>query len=127
MNRRIVYIIIVAASVAAALSCLLPRSASGYEPKGKRDPFVPLLGQEKRNRPAGLEGVAAVEDVLLEGIAIGPLGKNIAILNGQMVKEADQFGLLRVKKISKKTVELSIDGKDHTLSLQDEEGIKIGK
>ena len=127
MNRKIVYIIMVMAVVTAALFGVLPKPASGYESKSKRDPFVPLIGQDKGSRSAGLEGVVSVTDVLLEGIAIGHSGKNIAILNGQMVKEKDKFGLLQVKKISKNTVELSIDGKDYTLSLQNEEGIKIGK
>lgn len=127
MKRRIVYIVVTMAVVAAALSCILPGSVSGYESKGKRDPFVPLIGQDKVNRLGGLEGIISVNDVLLEGIAIGPSGKNIAILNGQMVKEKDKFGLLQIKKISKKTVELSIDGKIHILSLKDEEGIKIDK
>ena len=121
------YIIIVMAVFAAVLSSLLPGTISGYESKGKRDPFIPLIGQDKGSRPAGLEGIVNIQDVLLEGIAMGPLGKNIAILNGQMVKENDKFGLLQIKKISKKTVELSIDGKVYTLNLQDEKGIKVGE
>ena len=127
MNRKIVYIIVMMAVVAAALSCIPPGPVSGYESKGKRDPFVSLVGQDKVSHSAGLEGIVSVNDVLLEGIAIGPSGKNIAILNGQMVKEKDKFGLLQIKKISKKTVELSIDGKVHTLSLQEEKGIKVGE
>ena len=87
----------------------------------------PLIGQDKGGRSGGLEGITSVQDVLLEGIAIGPSGKNIAILNGQMVKEKDKFGLLQIKKISKKTVELLIDGQVHTLNLQEEKGIKVGE
>ncbi len=125
MKRKIVYIIIVVA--AAMMLYLLPEQVFGYEPKGKRDPFVPLVGQEKGNRLAGLKGVVSINDVTLEGIAIGSSGKNIAILNGEMVKENDQFGLIQIKKISRKTVELSIEGKDHILSLQEEKGIKVGE
>jgi len=125
MNRKIVYIIIVIA--VAGILYLLPRPVSGYESKGKRDPFVPLVGQDRGNRSAGLGGIVSVNDVLLEGIAIGSSGKNIAILNGQIVKEKDKFGLLQIKKIRKKTVEISIDGKVHTLSLQEEKGIKVGE
>ncbi|MCX5665639.1 MAG: hypothetical protein NT036_01120 [Candidatus Omnitrophica bacterium] len=127
MKRKIVYIIIVMAVVATALSFIMPGTISGYEAKGKRDPFVPLIGQDKGGRPAGLEGIVNIQDVLLEGIAMGPSGKNIAILNGQMVKENDKFGILEIKKISRKTVELSIDGKVYTLNLQDEKGIKVGE
>ena len=127
MNRKIVYITAVVAVAAAALSYLLPGPAVGYESKGKRDPFIPLIGQEKVSRVRGLEEITSVEDIFLEGIAIGPVGNNIAILNGQMVKENNKFGALQIKKISKKTVEISIDGKFHTLSLQEEEGIKVGE
>ncbi len=120
MNKRVLYIVV------AAVGCgYWAQMGFGYESNGKRDPFIPLIGQEKGHRPSSLEEITLIEDVLLEGIAIGPSGKNIAILNGQMVKEKDKFGLLQIKKISKKTVELSIDGKDYTLSLQDEKGIKV--
>ena len=122
MNRKIVYIIIVIAVAACAA-----KTAFSYEAKGKRDPFVPLIGQDKRGCAATLEGVSSVQDVVLEGIATGSGGKNVAILNGQMIKENDKFGVLRIKKISKKTVEISIEGKDYTLNLQKEEGIKVGK
>ncbi|MCX5667180.1 MAG: hypothetical protein NTY34_02575 [Candidatus Omnitrophica bacterium] len=122
MNRKIVYTII------AAVGCGYWASAGFcYESNGKRDPFIPLIGQEKGNRPSSLEEITLIEDVLLEGIAIGPMGKNIAILNGQMVKEKDKFGVIQIKKISKNTVELSIDEKIHTLSLQEEKGIKVGE
>ncbi len=120
MKRNIVYIIVI--MMVAALFISRPGPASGYESKGKRDPFVPLVGVDKGGRSAGLDGIVSASDVFLEGIAIGPSGKNIAILNGQIVKEKDSFGLLQIKKISKKTVELSIDGKIYTLSLQEEKG-----
>ena len=122
MNKKIVYITIV------AVGCgYLASAGFGYESNGKRDPFIPIIGQEKGNHPSSLEEITLIEDVLLEGIAIGPSGKNIAILNGQMVKEKDRFGLLQIKKISKNTVELSIDGEVHILSLQEEKGIKVGE
>jgi hypothetical protein len=122
MYKKIVYIIGVIAVVA-----LFSDAGFGYESKGKRDPFVPLIGQDKGTSSAGLEGVISAQDITLEGIAVGPSGKNIAILNGQIVKEKDKFGLLQIKKISKKTVEISIDGKIHKLSLQEEKGKKVGE
>jgi hypothetical protein len=98
-----------------------------YESKGKRDPFVPLLGQEKA-KISSLEGITSIQDVNLDGIAIGSGGKSIAILNGQMVKEGSKFGTLQIKKISQKTVRLTIDGNEYTLKLQGpEKGNKGGK
>jgi hypothetical protein len=122
MNR----IMICVAIAIAGFGCW---AVSGYcyESNGKRDPFVPLIGLEKENRPSGLEDIDSIDEVFLAGIAIGPMGKNVAILNGQMVKEKDRFGLMQINKISKKAVELSIEGKNYKLDLQDEEGIQVGK
>ncbi len=91
-----------------------------YESKGRRDPFIPLIGQE-RVKGTGLENITSIQDVNLEGIAIGASGKNIAILNGRMVRENDKFGVLEIKKISQKTIQLSIDGNNHTLNLREPE------
>jgi hypothetical protein len=99
-----------------------------YESKGKRDPFVPLIGQEKAKKISGLVDITSVEDIKIEGIAMGANGKNIAILNGQMVREDDKFGVVQIKKISQNSVQLSIEGKNYTLELpKPEEENKIGK
>lgn len=98
-----------------------------YESNGKRDPFVPLVGQEKAKKSSGLEDITSIEDVRLEGIAMGASGKNAAILNGRMVKDNDVFGVLHIKNISQSTVQLSIEGKDYTLKLpKPEEENKAG-
>lgn len=93
-----------------------------YDPSGRRDPFVPLVGAEKPVN-AGLENIGAVEDIKLEGIAISPKGKSRAILNGEMVKENDRFGNLTVKKIEKKRVIIIFSGTEHILALPEEGGI----
>ena len=124
MNRKMLYIIMI------MLGCgYWAQTGFGYDSNGNRDPFVSLIEKDKVEhvRPSGIEGIASINDVILEGIAVSPTGKNAAILNGEMVKEKDKVGILQIKKISKNTVELSIDGKDYTLSLQAEEGTKIGK
>ena len=127
MNKKIACIVALIIAVVVVAPYLSSGSAFGYDPGGKRDPFVPLIGQEKKIRPSGLEEMVALEDLILEGIAISPSGKNIAILNGRMVKEKDKIGVIQIKKISKKIVELSIDGKDYSLSLQKEDGVKVGE
>lgn len=119
--NKIVYIIIMMGVFAA-----IPQILFSYEAGGKRDPFIPLIGQEKV-KSSGLENITSIEDVALEGMAVGAGNKNIAILNGQMVKEGDKFGTLIIKKISNKQVDLSIEGKNYKLDFQEEEGIKVGK
>ncbi len=96
-----------------------------YDASGRRDPFIPLVGNEK---PAntGLEDISSLEDVKLEGIALGPKGRNRAIINGEMVKEGDKFGILEIKKITKKEVNILLGGAEHKLSLS-EEGGELGR
>ena len=99
-----------------------------YESSGKRDPFISLIWQEKAKKISGLEDITSIEDIRLEGIAMGAGGKKAAILNGRMVKDNDLFGVLRIKNISQSTVQLSIEGKDYTLELpKPEEENKIGE
>ena len=43
------------------------------------------------------------------------------------MKEEDKIGVIRIKKISKKIVELSVNEKDYSLSLQKEEGVRVGE
>jgi hypothetical protein len=98
-----------------------------YESKGKRDPFIPLIGQENP-KISNLGDITSIEDIRVDGIAMGAGGKNIAILNGQVVKDNDKFGAVCIKRISQKAVQLSIEEKDYTVRLQGPgEGNKSGK
>jgi hypothetical protein len=107
----------------------LPASAADafkYDAAGRRDPFVPLIGSD-RPVNAGLENAASVEDIKLEGIALGPKGNNRAIMNGEMVKEGDRFGNLEIKMITKKEVVILLGGAEYMLSLPEEGGGIGGK
>lgn len=97
-----------------------PESVFDYDSKGKRDPFVPLIGQE-RAMSASLDKIVSPEDLKLEGIATVAGAKRIAIINGQMVKDNDKFGAIIIKSVLRDRVELSIEGADYTLTLQESE------
>jgi hypothetical protein len=99
-------------------------SALTYDSKGKRDPFVPLIGQE-RVMSANLDAIVSPEDLKLEGIATVAGTKRIAIINGQMVKDNDKFGVIKIKSILRDRVELSIEGSDYTLTLQENEKTNV--
>lgn len=92
-----------------------------YEAHGRRDPFVPLIGKEKP-MVVRIEDVVSTDDLRLEGIAIGAKGERIAILNGEMLKEKRKIGDLEVKKITERTVTVSIGGQDHIIKLSEEGG-----
>lgn len=94
-----------------------------YDPHGRRDPFVPLMGVEKQGF-GRVEDISSIEDVHLEGVAIGANGKRVAIINGEMLKENSKVGDFEVKKVEKKSVTVSIAGKIYDLVLPEEGGVK---
>ncbi|MDP3804074.1 MAG: hypothetical protein Q8Q87_00820 [Candidatus Omnitrophota bacterium] len=110
-----------------ALIFLLVASAEGscesykYEPHGRRDPFVPLIGQDKA-AAAGLADVTSIEEIKLEGIAINANGKRTAIMNGEIVKEGDKTGDVQILKVGHKSVTLLINDKEFKVSLPEEGG-----
>ena len=122
MYKIIVYTFILIAYICVfALYGYCAEAASydfSYDAKGKRDPFVPLVGQEK-SAGAGLETIASIDELKLEGIATGAGGRQVAIINGRRVKKNDKFGALLIKNISIKSVDISIEGRDYTLTLQE--------
>lgn len=122
--KRIIVISSILLSV-LGLSCGIEIGLA-YESKGKRDPFVSLIGGVK-SAVTGLENIASIDDLRLEGIAMGPSGNNMAILNGEMVKENDVYGLLEIKKITKNSITVSIEGVKYTLNLIEPGGEKSGK
>ena len=97
-----------------------------YDAGGKRDPFIPLIGV---NHPveSKLENVTSITDIKLEGIASSAKGTPIAILNGEMVKEGDKFGDIKIKKITTKNVTISISGIDYKKDLTEEGGADSGR
>ncbi|MFH1190558.1 MAG: hypothetical protein V1682_07740 [Candidatus Omnitrophota bacterium] len=116
--------------VSLALSVLCGGACAGsdfrYDPHGKRDPFVPLVGMDK---PAvsRLEDATSITDVKIEGIAGSSGGKMSAILNGEIVKEGDRFGDVGIKKITAKAVTIIMSGKVYEKKLIEEGGSKSGR
>ncbi len=105
-----------------AAFCVSPENFR-YESRGKRDPFVPLIGQDKPSI-AKLEDITSIEDVNLEGIAIGAKGQRVVMINGEILKENNKVGEIEIKKIDRKAVTLLIGGKAHTIKLPEEGGLK---
>jgi len=91
-----------------------------YDNRGKRDPFVPLVGV-KVNIADSLEDVMNIDDVYLQGVAIDSKGARVAILNGEMIKEGDTSGRVALKKIAENSVTLSIDNDEYTINMYEED------
>lgn len=97
-----------------------------YDSKGRRDPFVPLIGPDK-TVVTSLDDIMSIDDVRLEGIAVGAQGKKVAMINGEMLKEGERVGNFEIKAITKSAVSLIISGKEYNLRLPEEGGAKSGK
>ncbi len=95
-----------------------------YDSHGKRDPMIPLIGQEKPGGMPLFSEIASIDDVKLAGVTASRTGINMAIINGELVKEGFKAGEVEVKKIAKNSVILIISGKEYTIPLPEEGGRK---
>jgi hypothetical protein len=93
-----------------------------YDAHGKRDPMVPLVGQDRPSASVGFAEIASIDDVRLEGIAALASGSKTAIINGELVKEGLKSGEVEVKMITKNSVVLNIGGTEYTINLIEEGG-----
>lgn len=94
-----------------------------YDPKGKRDPLVPLLSADgERIHPPGEEGLEIHSQpknpVVLQGVVFDPLGQSYAVVNGQIVREQEEIGGVKVLRIGPTTVAVLSDGRPIELSVQ---------
>lgn len=93
-----------------------------YDAKGRRDPFVPLLTREgRRIHPPGSDGEGAfsgAEGLRLEGIVFDPGEESYAILDGQLVREGEEVGGVRVLEIGPDSVTVLSDGEPQELRVQ---------
>lgn len=98
----------------------------GYGTSGKRDPFVSLIGIEKR-AATRLEDITSIDEIKVEGIAIGQNGKKSVIMNGELLKEGSRVGAIKIKKITRGSVKLSIGSITYNKKIPEEGGIKREK
>jgi len=68
-----------------------------YDPKGKRDPFIPAeLAQKEKLQIKG-----RIEDIRLEGILWDRRGDSFAIINDEILKAGDTIMGFKILKIEK--------------------------
>lgn len=90
-----------------------------YDSKGKRDPFIPLIGKG-REFLFTEEAVESIAGIYLEGIVWDPDGASLAIINDEIMAEDGLVGGFRVKKISKEGVILIRDDEEYIVNLIEE-------
>ena len=86
-----------------------------YDSGGRRDPFVPLSGENNTLVTPTSSGVR------LEGVIYDPEGRSMAILNGKSYQKGEAVGDATVVKILKDRVVISVGNEEKTLRLREEE------
>ena len=86
-----------------------------YDSGNRRDPFVPLTGEENALVSATSSGVK------LEGIIYDPGAQSMAILNGKTYQAGETAGNAKVLKIFKDHVVISVGEEEKTLWIREEE------
>ncbi len=75
-----------------------------YESKGKRNPFIPLVGKDGRLVKLDREEEKAQSDLVIDGIIYDKQGVSYALANGRVVRIGDYINEYRVLKIEKDKV-----------------------
>jgi len=92
-----------------------------YDAKGKRDPFIPLVsGSGGGGYASDAYEASAAEDIRLEGIVWDDVKGSIAIINGEIEKEGDPVGSIKILKINKDSVIFDVGGKSVKIDLNQE-------
>lgn len=101
--------------------CLVvPSLWAAYQPKGKRDPMIPLLTAEgQRIHPPGYdeEVPTGITGLALQGIVYDPRAESYAIINGEIVREKEEVQGMKVLKIRPAEVTILAEGQEHLLRL----------
>ena len=87
-----------------------------YDAKAARDPFVPLVS-EGGMFVSDAYGISSIKDIRLEGIVWDKAKGSIAIINGEIVREGEVIGIVKVLRIEKGAVVFEIDGGEVILEL----------
>ena len=90
-----------------------------YDSKNRRDPFIPLIS-ESGGYASDAHEASAVEDIRLEGIVWDDVKGSIAIINGEIAKEGDSIGAMKILKINKYNVLFNVGGENVKIELNKE-------
>ena len=115
-NKQVILVLLISGMAVGMVSA---EEAFKYNAKSKRDPFIPLISESGGYASDAYEA-SAVEDIRLEGIVWDEVKGSIAIINGEIVKEGDALGSIKVLKINKDNVVFDVSGESIKIDLNNE-------
>ncbi len=98
----------------AEASVLTNRAGLSYDDRGKRNPFLPLIGNDVAVTQVAY--LKSVDDLIIEGILMDPNKGSVVIVNGQVLKEGNYIGGFRVDSIHATNVTFSREEKSYTVN-----------
>jgi hypothetical protein len=99
-------------------SSICAQEKSGYDPGGRRDPFLPLISPE--GTLLKLETQVNSGGISLEGVIYDKSGESYAIVDSKVVKVGDTVGDWQVLKIEQNKVIFQKDGQVQESELKKE-------
>ena len=84
-----------------------------YSAKDRRDPFIPLVSKDG----AYVSDAYGIKDIRLEGIVWDQVKGSVAIINGEIVREGEEVGPLKVLKIEETAVIFDLNGEKVRIEL----------
>ncbi|MDP2981585.1 MAG: general secretion pathway protein GspB [Candidatus Omnitrophota bacterium] len=100
-------------------NCAFAEEGFKYDAKSRRDPFIPLISETGGYASDAYEA-SAIEDIRLEGIVWDDVNGSIAIINGEIAKEGDSLGSVKILKINKDSVIFDVNGESLKIELNKE-------
>ena len=87
-----------------------------YSAKDRRDPFIPLVSKDGAY-VSDAYGIRGIKDIRLEGIVWDQVKGSVAIINGEIVREGEEVGPLKVLKIEETAVIFDLNGEKVRIEL----------
>ena len=115
-NKQVILVLLISGMAVGMVSA---EEAFKYNAKSKRDPFIPLISESGGYASDAYEA-SAMEDIRLEGIVWDDVKGSIAIINGEIAKEGDVMGSIKVLKINKDNVVFDVGGESIKIDLNKE-------
>ncbi|MEK6732166.1 MAG: hypothetical protein AABY55_00920 [Candidatus Omnitrophota bacterium] len=115
-NKQVILVLLISGMT---LGLVFAEEAFKYNAKARRDPFIPLIS-ESGNYASDAYEASAAEDIRLEGIVWDDVKGSIAIINGEIAKEGDTMGSIKILKINKDNVIFDVGGENIKIDLNKE-------
>ncbi len=92
-----------------------------YQGRGKRDPFVQLVGSGTKQMTGGLLAVESPDELVVDGVVLdADPSKSVVIANGTVLRMGEEVGNVKLLKINAESALFSVNGVEGEKALYQE-------